>query len=188
MGKKKIQNSAYLYPLPMVLVGATVEEKPNFMPIAWVSVAEYKPPMISISAAQNHYTNKGIRTHQTFSINIPSVKIVEKMDYCGMQSGEKIDKSGIFEVFYGDLENAPMIESAPLNMECKVKKTIETGHGHEIFLGEVINSYANEEIIRDGIPNVKKLQPLMYITKDKEYWTLGEKFGKAWNIGRNYKE
>ncbi|MGV9173009.1 MAG: flavin reductase family protein [Promethearchaeia archaeon] len=187
MGKKKIQNSAYLYPLPMVLVGATVEEKPNFMSIAWVSVAEYNPPMISISVAP-HYTNIGIREHQCFSINISSVNIAEKMDYCGMKSGEKIDKSEIFDIFYGELENAPMIKNAPLNMECKLVKIIETGHGHEIFLGEVINSYANEEIISDGVPDIEKIQPLMYITKNKEYWTLGKKLGKAWSIGKNYKE
>lgn len=188
MGKKKIQKSAYIYPMPMILVGANVEKKPNYMPIAWVSVVEHKPPMISISAAQSHYTNKGIKENQTFSINIPSAKIAEKMDYCGLISGKKEDKSEIFECFYGDLEDAPMIKDAPLNMECKVVKTIDTGHGHEIFIGEVINSYAAEEIMTEGIPDVEKIQPIVYTTKDKHYWKIGEKLGKAWNIGKNFKK
>jgi len=36
MTKNKIKLGAYLYPMPVVVVGANVEGKPNFMPIGWV--------------------------------------------------------------------------------------------------------------------------------------------------------
>ncbi len=46
-----------------------------------------------------HYTNKGIRENQVFSINIPSADLVEKVDYCGLVSGKNIDKSQVLSVF-----------------------------------------------------------------------------------------
>ena len=37
MGKIKIDINAFVYPMPMVLVGATVENRPNFMAVGWVA-------------------------------------------------------------------------------------------------------------------------------------------------------
>ena len=35
--------------------------------------------------------------------------MVEKTDYCGLVSGGKSDKSGLFGVFYGEVKKAPLI-------------------------------------------------------------------------------
>jgi flavin reductase (DIM6/NTAB) family NADH-FMN oxidoreductase RutF len=78
-----------------------------------------------------------------FSVNIPSIDNVIKADYCGIISGAKEDKSEIFKTFYGKT-NAPMIEECPVNIECKVIKQFVL-NGMEIFIGEVVNSYINEE-------------------------------------------
>ena len=109
MSKNKIKPGVYLYPMPLTIVGANIKDKPNFMTIAWVGIVEYNPPMISISASQSHYTNQGIIENETFSVNIPSEEMLVVADYIGIKSGKEIDKSGIFEVFYGSLSTAPMI-------------------------------------------------------------------------------
>jgi flavin reductase (DIM6/NTAB) family NADH-FMN oxidoreductase RutF len=186
MEKKRIRNGVYLYPMPVVLVGAEIEGKPNFMPIAWVSIVEHKPPMISISANQSHYTNKGIKENHTFSINAVSEEMVIIADYCGLKSGKDTDKSTIFEVFYGELKKTPMIKHSPLNLECEVRQTIDTKAGHDIFIGEVIASYAKEEILTKGIPDVSKLKPLIFSMNDNNYWKLGPHIGRAWSIGNNF--
>ena len=36
MSKIKIDNNAFTYPMPMTLVGAMVEGRPNFLAVAWV--------------------------------------------------------------------------------------------------------------------------------------------------------
>ncbi|MHA1723264.1 MAG: flavin reductase family protein [Promethearchaeota archaeon] len=102
MTKKEIPINPYLYPMPVVLVGADVEGKPNFMPIAWTCIVEHSPPTILIATSKTHHTNKGIRTNRTFSVNTPSEDLVEATDYCGIVSGKEFDKSQIFEVFYGE--------------------------------------------------------------------------------------
>jgi flavin reductase (DIM6/NTAB) family NADH-FMN oxidoreductase RutF len=188
MVKNKIRPGVYLYPMPVTLIGANVNNKPNFMPIAWISIVEHKPPMISISAHQSHHTNEGIKQNKTFSVNTPTVDMVEITDYCGMKTGKEIDKSELFEVFYGDLETAPMIKQCPLNLECKVMEAIDNKHGHDIIIGEIVNAYAEDSIMKGAVPDIMNIQPLIFSMNDNNYWKLGEHIGRAWSIGKNFKK
>ena len=187
MSKIQIKPKTYLYPMPVVIVGSKIGEKVNFMTIAWCGIVENNPPMISISAAKNHYTNEGIKKNKTFSINIPSEKMIEVTDYIGIKSGKNIDKSNIFEVFYGDLKSAPMIKDAPLNLECELTKTIDLGTNHDLFIGEIKSSYIMEDYLTEGIPDIKKINPICYSTGTQNYLNIGNIIGKAWKIGKDYK-
>lgn len=187
MTKNKIRNGMYLYPMPITIVGANIESKANFMPIAWVQILEHHPPMIQISASKSHYTNKGIKENETFSVNIPSEDMVEITDYCGLNSGIDINKSELFQVFYGNLKTAPMIMEAPINLECKLIKNVDLGFGHDIFIGEITGAYAEEKYLTNGIPDIKKFKPLVFTMNDNNYWKIGDHIGRAWSIGKNFK-
>ena len=193
MSKQKIRPGVYLYPMPVSLIGANVNGKPNFMALAWVNVVEYKPPLFAISSYESHHTNIGIKENRTFSINIPSEGMVEVADYVGLKSGKEIDKSEVFEVFYGDLKTAPMITHAPINMECEVLKTLNTKDltgtekGHEIIIGKVINAYVDDYYITNEIPDISKVKPFVF-SIDNNYWKIGDHLGKAFSIGKNYKK
>ena len=95
-----------LYPLPTTLVGALVNDKPNYITIAHVGIMDLGS--ISLGMGKAHYTNAGIRANGTFSVNIASVKMVKETDYCGLVSGKTQDKSGVFKTFFGKLKTAPM--------------------------------------------------------------------------------
>ena len=153
MTKNKIPIGPYLYPMTVVLIGANVNGKANFMPIAWTCIVDNKPPSILISASKTHYTNKGIIKNDSFSVNTPSEEMIIKTDYCGLKSGKEIDKSDIFDIFYGELKTAPLIMEAPLNLECKLDKHIEY-KTHDIFIGEIVQAYAEEEYLTGVIPNI----------------------------------
>lgn len=190
MTKNKIQIKSYLFPRPVVLIGANINGKPNFEPLAYISSIEDKPPLISIASYETHFTNIGIKENGTFSVNTPSEEIIEGTDYCGIVSGKEADKSEVFEVFYGELKTAPMISKAPLNLECKVIKTIVnkdyTGaeKGHEVFIGEVVNAYAEDKYLTEGTPDISKINTFTYSMK--QYWKVGERVAKAWEIGKKY--
>ncbi len=190
MTKKKVKSSSYLFPRPVVLIGANVNGNPNFEPLAYISSIEDKPPLILIASWETHFTNIGINENGTFSVNTPSEEIIEGTDYCGIVSGKEVDKSEVFEVFYGDLKTAPMISKAPLNLECKVIKTLVnkdfTGaeKGHELFIGEVVNAYAEDEYLTEGAPDITKINTFTYSMK--QYWKVGERVAKAWEIGKKY--
>ena len=190
MTKNKIKLSSYLFPRPVVLIGANVNGKPNFEALAYVSSVEDKPPLIAIASYETHFTNNGIKENKTFSVNTPSKEIIEGTDYCGTVSGKEADKSNVFDVFYGDLKTAPMISKAPLNLECRVVKTLvmkdltSAEKGHELFIGEVINAYAEDKFLTEAAPDISKINTFTYAMK--QYWNIGEPLAKAWEIGKNF--
>lgn len=182
MNKTKLGPSTFLYPKPTLLVGATVNGKPNFMTAAWSGIACHKPPAIAVAIRQERYTYNGIIEHNTFSINVPSVNLAKKVDFCGIYSGRDTDKTKLFNVFYGKLENVPLIEECPLNLECKVIHTVEIGT-HTLFIGEIMETHVNEDCLTNGKPDIKKIDPIIYATGTRKYHRVGDEIGRAYKIG-----
>jgi len=187
MAKVELAPQPALYPMPLVLAGANVDGKPNYLTVAFAGIVCWKPPMISLALGQRHYTNAGIKANRTFSVNIPSVDQVQVTDYCGLVSGSKTDKSGLFKNFYGRLRTAPMIEECPLNLECKLVQTLELS-GQDVFIGEIVAMYAEEKYLTDGAPDVAKMEPLVFTMPDNNYWRLGPAVGKGWSTGKGLKK
>ena len=186
MTKAKTRFSRPPLTLPVCLAGANVNGKPNFESIAWFNIADYNPYLISVSSDKSHHTNKGIREHKEFSVNIPSVDMAAVTDYCGTQSGEKVDKSKVFDVFYGELKNAPMISECPINVECKLVNTVELSH-NELFIGEIVGVYMEDKYLTDAKPDMRKINPLVFEEGLGNYWKLGDHVGRIGNMEKDYK-
>jgi hypothetical protein len=54
-----------------------------------------------------------------------------------------------------------------------------------LFIGEIMQSYVNEDCISDGQPDAAKIDPLIYSTGTSQYHRLGEVIGKAFSIGKD---
>ncbi len=177
------------YPMPALLVGANVDDEPNFMTVAWSGIANGTPPMITVGIRHNRFTYKGIRQNLTFSVNVPSSDMVRETDYCGIISGSKVNKVKVcqFKVFYGKLENAPLIERCPVNLECKVVHILDLG-SHSLVVGRIEETHISESCLTDGKPDVNKINPLIYVTSPaSHYQVLGEVVAKAFSIGEELK-
>ncbi len=180
--KIKLDCNITPYPMPLVLVGAKVGDKPNFLAVAWVAKVNYDPAMVAVALGGEHFTNQGILDNKCFSVNVPSVDLIEKADYCGLVSGKKKDKSKLFDVFYGEL-GAPMIKECPISMECELKETVSLP-GDKLFIGSVRGVYSEERYLKSGKPDPQKMRPFIYSSSDKNYWSLGEVVGKAYSDGK----
>ena len=141
MGKVKTGAFNPLPVAPIVLVGANVDEKPNYMAVAFVNGVNVKPAIIYVSLNKRHHTPKGIIENGTFSINVPSADDVIETDYCGLVSGRNVDKSDIFHTFYGELKTAPMIEEFPITCECRFTGQKIEFEMDVVYFGEVIQVY-----------------------------------------------
>ncbi len=186
MTKITIDKNAFPYPMPMVLVGTLVNERPNFMAVGWVARVNFGPPMIAVALGKPHYTNSGIHASGAFSVNIPGIDLMEKVDYCGIVSGRMEDKSTLFKVITGKETGTPMIDDCPLCMECKVVSVVDLPT-NELFIGEIAGAYANADCCADGIPEIEKIRPFMLSMPDNRLWEVGDNVGKAWSIGMNLK-
>ena len=185
--KKPLDGINVLYPTPTTIVGAIVEGKVNFITIAHIGIVNHaRPYLISLSLAKPHHTNAGIKENKTFSVNIPNEDLVVETDYIGIVSGKKTDKSSLFEVFYGNLENAPMITECPINMECKLYDVYDTPT-HDLFIGEIVETYADESVLKNGKVDLARLKPLLFDMSSIKYWSIGNPVAGCWNIGKQLK-
>ena len=183
MEKVSIGTNATICPMPVTLIGSMVNGRPNFMTVAFISRVNMQPPLISMGLNKNSATREAVLASQVFSINFPNSAMVEKADYCGMVSGKNIDKSGLFEVFYGTLPGIPMIRECPLSFECKVTESHEFTT-HTCIIGEIVATHLNADCLTDNKPDPKKINPLLLTMPDNQYWTIGTEVGKAWTAGR----
>jgi flavin reductase (DIM6/NTAB) family NADH-FMN oxidoreductase RutF len=187
MAKITIDENAFTYPMSMIVVGTLVNTRPNFMAVGWVTRVNFKPPMVAIALGKTHYTNGGIHTSMAFSVNIPGVDLMEKVDYCGIVSGRTEDKSSLFKVITGKVTGVPMIDDCPLCMECKLVNVVDLPT-NEVFIGEIVGAYANAECCSDGKPDIKKIRPFTLTMPDNQFWEVGGYAGNAWSIGKNFKQ
>lgn len=182
--KEKLGNVNALYPTPTTLVGAMVNGKPNFITIAHIGIMTHT--YISLGMGKIHYTNAGIKENKTFSVCLPSEDIVVETDYYGIMTGKKTDKSALFDIFYGELKTAPMIQQCKVCMECRLDRIIDF-ETHDVFVGEIVETYADGSVLADGKVDISKLKPLLFDMSSKKYWSLGGEVANCWNIGKQLK-
>lgn len=177
-----------LYPMPTTLVGVTVNGKPNFLTVAHVGILNHATPQyLSIGLGKVKFSNSGIKENRSFSICLPSEELMVKTDYCGIMTGKNTDKAALFEIFYGELETAPMIRQCPINMELRLYDVLDFPT-HDIFIGELIQTYADDGVMTDGRIDISKLRPLLFDMASRQYWSLGPSIGNCWNAGKSLKK
>jgi flavin reductase (DIM6/NTAB) family NADH-FMN oxidoreductase RutF len=189
MTKKAFGPQPWLFPNPAVLVGTTVDGKPNFATYAWCGITGGEPPTISVGVRHERYTLKGILQNRTFSVNVPSIDIIKETDYCGTISGAKTDKVKDcgFKVFYGTLDTAPLIEQCPVNMECEVLHILNLGI-HALVIGKIVQTHISEDCLTDNQPDIMKIRPIIYSRgPTARYNAVGEVLGDAFTLGKEIK-
>ncbi len=175
-----------VYLIPITLVGALVEGKPNYTTIGDCGLMGIKPPLVYVSSHIDHHINSGILENKAYSINIPNTKLLAKADYCGMVSGKDLDKSVLFNTFFGELGNVPMIKECPVCLECKVIKEFSIQH-RQVFIGEVVQTHIDNEYLTGKeeqmvLADLKKLDPIIYAL-DNNYYKIGEIIGMGYKEG-----
>lgn len=189
MSKVALGPIQLIYPTPALLIGANVAGKPNFMTAAWCGVVNSLPPMVSVSLQHHRHTLVGIKENNNFSVNVPSVDMVKETDYCGIVSGAKADKVADckFNVYYGKLKTAPMIDQCPVNLECKVVQMLNLG-SHTMVIGQVEEAHVSESCLTNGKPDVEKIKPMLWVMgAGGEYREFGKPVGVGFSTGKQVK-
>ncbi len=180
-------NKNYIPPMPVVLVGTVVNGKTNFMTVGWCSRVNASPPMIGVGINKVHLTPTGIIENETFSVCVPDSRAEPLVDYCGVVSGKRADKSGVFETFSGELENAPLIKDCPVNLECRLVEKVDLPSNY-FFIGEIVGAYGRDDILENEKIVQEKIDPMILTMPDNRYWKLGQQAGKAWKDGLEIKK
>ncbi len=179
IGKKNLGSLLALYPKPMTVVGAEVNGKVNWLVVGHTGIIGHDRIVVSMS--KSHYTNQGIRKSKKLSVNLVSQAMLDKADYVGSVSGAETDKSKVFAYHMGE-NGSPVIDDAPITMECKVEDIYET-EGFESFVCSIVNTYASEDVLNaDGKLDYTKLKPVLFEFPTYSYIAMGEIIGKCLNL------
>ena len=180
MSKQVWKPGNMLYPLPAVMVStADREGNSNILTVAWTGTVCTNPAMVYISVRPERYSYHMIKDSGEFVINLTTEKLTKATDYCGVRSGEKVNKwkeCHLTEGKASSLAFAPIIEESPVNIECKVKRIEELG-SHHMFLAEV-TAVQTDEAYMDANGKFDLNHTGLIAYSHGEYLSLGEKLGQ----------
>ena len=179
--QKNIGSKLALYPMPLLVIGTMVDGKANWILVGHSGIIGHDRVMVSL--VKTHYTNKGIKDTKTLSINIVSEEMLKKADYVGSVSGSKQDKSDVFEYHIGEA-GAPIINTAPVVMECKVEDNYETDN-FDNFIMPIANTYVQEENLDEkGKIDYTKFNPVLFEFPNYTYLRTGETIGNCLKLDK----
>lgn len=178
MGKVTWKAGTFEYPIPAAMVSCGSMEKSNIITVAWTGVINTNPAMVYISVRPERYSYEIIKKSKEFVINLTNEGLAYATDWCGVKSGKDVDK---FEKMHltkqrANFVSCPMIEEAPVSIECKVKEIKKLG-SHDMFIAEVLAVNADEKYFdKKGAFDISKCNLIAYANGG--YYLLGKKVGK----------
>ena len=113
MAKQVWKAGNMVYPLPAVMVSTADKEGNTY-----------------ISVRPERYSYHMIEESGEFVINLTTEQLAHATDYCGVRSGRDVDKWKECHLTAKKAEKltyAPVIEEAPVNIECVVTKIEKLG-------------------------------------------------------------
>jgi flavin reductase (DIM6/NTAB) family NADH-FMN oxidoreductase RutF len=188
--KKRLGPIERLFPMPCALVVGGTMDDADTLAVAWLNIVSSTPPTVAMGLRESRHTLELIRRTGTFTVNIPPASLAAEVDFCGTTPGAKSDKFATtgLTLTPAAVVDAPLIDQCPFNLECRVTEEVMVG-SYVVVLGEVVESHAEESVLRDPAGDVVEmaaLDPLVYIAGAREYWRLGSKVADAYSVGRKF--
>ena len=185
--RKNFGSKSMCYPMPVYIIATyNADGTPNAMNAAWGGISEEAE--ISICVDSGHKTAKNILERKAFTVSMATADQMAGCDYVGIVSGnkdpEKFAKAG-FHATRSEFVDAPLIDELPMALECEL---ISYDPESCRLVGKIVNVCAEESVLgENGMVDVAKLRPITYDPMNHHYLVLGEKVGRAFHDGLQYK-
>lgn len=178
MGRKSLKPGTLTAPLPPVLVTVGEGDAANIITIGWTGILATHPARTYVSIRPERHSYSLLRRHGEFVVNLATVEMARKVDYCGIYTGAKVNKfkeCGLTPVASKEVA-VPSIAECPLSLECRVVEVIPMGT-HDVFIADIVGVSCDEAMLDDmGRLCYDKVNLLAYA--HGEYFALGEKVGR----------
>ena len=142
-----------LEPGPVVLLVTAGAKRPNVMPMSWLTMLEFEPPLVGIVVSQNNYSFGLLAEGKACSLNIPTAELAEQVVGCGNCSGREVDKFARFGLTTHPAQTMtpPLLEQCYASLECRLVDASMAEH-YNLFVLEVVQAWVD--------PTVKAAQTL----------------------------
>ena len=179
MNYVSIKPGTMLAPVPAVLVSCADENgRPNALAVAWAGTVCSDPPTVSVSIRPDRYSHGLITRTGEFVINLCGEELLPDLDYCGVRSGRDADKlaaRGLKCVPAEGLAAAPAIDGAPLQLSCRVEKTVPLG-SHDMFIARIVAVRVRADLM-DEKGSVRLERARLTAFSHGVYYSLGKALG-----------
>lgn len=180
-----------VYPLPAVLVSVgESEEEYNLITIAWTGTICTNPPMCYISVRPNRHSYEILKRTKEFVINLTTEDMAFATDWCGVKSGKDHHKFQEMKLTPGKASavRAPIVEEAPLSIECRVKDIVPLG-SHDMFIAEVVNVKADKQYLDPVTGKFNLADSRLIVYSHGHYYKMGEEIGRfGWSVEKKKKK
>jgi len=141
--KKKVPIEKFYYygnPRMVALVVSKGAQGPNIITVAMHSPMSLTPPRYGIGIDKRRYSYSLLQEKGEFTVNFAPFLHVDKVHFCGRNSGrgrDKFKESGFTQAKAETIE-VPIIKECYAHYECKVVDKYDAG-SHVWFVGDVLN-------------------------------------------------
>jgi flavin reductase (DIM6/NTAB) family NADH-FMN oxidoreductase RutF len=126
-----------------VLTGRSAGGEVAAATINWVTQGAFSPPQLVVGVKADSGAHAIIKETGVFALNILG-KEQGPLAYTFFKPVEQEGDAINGEAFHAGSTGAPILDSVPAWLECRLVETVETGD-HSVFVGEVIDAGVNVE-------------------------------------------
>jgi flavin reductase (DIM6/NTAB) family NADH-FMN oxidoreductase RutF len=121
-----------------VLTGRTSDGRVAAATVNWVTQASFAPPLIAVGVKADSTAHEVIKHARAFALNVLG-KGQQKAAFAFFKPADLAGDTISGERFRTGTTGAPLLETTPAYVECKLIDTVERGD-HSIFVGEVVGA------------------------------------------------
>ena len=138
------------------------------------------PAQIGVAAGDGHIAGGLSALHKEFVLNVPAVSMIhgfDVIDFSSGKPGDKFAKSG-FTRGRATVVNAPTVNEAPIQLECRLLHTLRVAPMRTLFVAEVVATTVHDGICdADGRLRPESAACVGMAAGCGEFFTLGQKVG-----------
>ena len=138
---------------PTVLVSATHGGVDNVMAAAWSCALDFSPPKVTLVLDKATSTRALVEGSGYFALQVPNAGQVQLTYDLGNVSladaPDKLRQCGV-ELFHVEGQATPLVAGCSAWLICKVIPEPHIEQTYDLFIGEVVQAWADERVFRDG--------------------------------------
>jgi flavin reductase (DIM6/NTAB) family NADH-FMN oxidoreductase RutF len=166
----------HAYPNIAAVIGSQTAARSNYMAAAWHSYISHSPALYAVSISPKRCSHDMILQNREFNCNFLAFEHIQMIQSVGRISGFDCEKTRLLQLGTqpGQEIAVPYLKAAYAVYECKLNRVLELGD-HSLFVGEIVNIIQSLNCsTADGVLNVEKIKPALYLGQDTYLTTAPE--------------
>jgi flavin reductase (DIM6/NTAB) family NADH-FMN oxidoreductase RutF len=161
--------SGSLVPRPIAWITTVNEDDTiNLAPYSFFGGVNTRPPMIMVSIGRHEgelkHTGKNITRTKECVIHIPSERHMDAVNKSAVKFEMNVSEVEVLDLplIESEIVATPSLADPFIRFECRLHKIVELPT-NDMFIFDVVNLVIDDAVIKDGIVDIKALNPVSRI-------------------------